>query len=218
MSSTLNTETKENLSSEIKRLQERCLDICNIIENSPFDASISVNNVGEKALSYVEGLRAEIQNSTTHIPTDENLIVTQYLAEIKKKTEQVEEFTAFTKGSIHDIEIEIKRLNDLTSTAKEALSRPRIVQREVRPEHLQKAKETFHILKTELHALIESLFPNESDSVVEVMGQLMQEKLNEESNGYVLINQENFKIIKFLVDMNIVTANPYNAMEVKIAY
>ncbi|XP_026491018.1 uncharacterized protein LOC113397079 [Vanessa tameamea] len=218
MSSKLNAETKENLSCEIKRLQERCLDICNIIENSPFDATISVNNVGERALSYVEGLRAEIQNSTTHIPIDENLIVTQFLAEIKEKTEQVKEFTAFTRGTILDIDNEIQRLNDLTNTAKEALSRPRIVQCEVRPEHLQKAKETFHILKTELHGLIQSLFPNASDSIVEVMGQLMQEKLNEESSGYVQITQENYRIIELLKDMNIVTSNPYNNMEVKIAY
>ncbi|XP_046971401.1 uncharacterized protein LOC124538397 [Vanessa cardui] len=218
MSSKLNAETKENLSCEIKRLQERCLDICNIIENSPFDAAISVNNVGEKALSYVEGLRAEIQNSTTHIPIDENLIVTQFLAELKEKTEQVKEFTAFTRGTILDIDNEIRRLNDLTNTAKEALSRPRIIQREVRPEHLQKAKETFHILKTELHGLIQSLFPNASDAIVEVMGQLMQEKLNEESSGYVQITQENYRIIELLKDMNIVTTNPYNNMEVKIAY
>ncbi|XP_045452933.1 uncharacterized protein LOC123662088 [Melitaea cinxia] len=218
MSSKLNVETKENISSEIKRLQQRCLDVCEIIENTPFDASLTPDNVGEKALNYVEGLRVEIENSQTQIPTDENLIVSQLLADMKVKTEQVEELIAFTRGSILDVENEIQRLTDLTNTAKEALSRPRIVQKEVTQEHLQKAKETFHELKTELHGLIQSLFPNDSDAIFDVMGHLMQEKLNEESNGYIQITQENYRIIELLKDMNIVTTNPYNNMEVKIAY
>lgn len=66
--------------------------------------------------------------------------------------------------------ITLNRLTDLTNTATEALSRPRIVQKEVTQEHLQKAKETFHELKTELHGLIQSLFPNDSDAIFDVMG------------------------------------------------
>lgn len=62
------------------------------------------------------------------------------------------------------------RLTNLTKTADEALSRPRIVQKEVQPEHLQKAKETFHMLKTELHGLIQSLFPTWCESIMDVMG------------------------------------------------
>lgn len=109
MSSKINTETKECLSEEIKRLQLRCLDTCNIIENSPLDAAITPNNIGSKALFYVEGLRTEIQNSNTPIPTDENLIVTEFLAEMKIKTEQVEELSAFTRGSICDVVEERQR-------------------------------------------------------------------------------------------------------------
>lgn len=109
MSSKLNVETKENISSEIKRLQQKCLDVCEIIENTPFDASLTPDNVGEKALNYVEGLRVEIENSQTQIPTDENLIVSQLLADMKVKTEQVEELIAFTRGSILDVENEIQR-------------------------------------------------------------------------------------------------------------
>ncbi|CAH0728158.1 unnamed protein product, partial [Brenthis ino] len=206
------------LSEEIKRLKLRCLDACNIIENSPLDANITPNNIGDKALCYVEGLRTEIQNSITIIPTDENLIISQFLAEIKDKTEQVEELAAFTRGSICDVDKEIQRLNNLTKTAQEALSRPRIVQKEIHPEHLQKAKETFHVLKNELHGLIQSLFPNSSDHIMDVMGQLMQEKLNEESNGYIQITREDYQIVKLLQDMNIIIANPYNNMEVKIAH
>lgn len=109
MSSKINTETKEYLSEEIKRVQLRCLDTCNIIENSPLDAAITPNNIGSKALFYVEGLRTEIQNSNTPIPTDENLIVTEFLAEMKIKTEQVEELSAFTRGSICDVVEERQR-------------------------------------------------------------------------------------------------------------
>lgn len=54
--------------------------------------------------------------------------------------------------------------------SEEALSRPRIVQKEIIPEHLDKAKKTFHLLKTELHGLIQSLFPHASDQMMDVMG------------------------------------------------
>lgn len=46
----------------------------------------------------------------------------------------------------------------------------------------------------------------------------MQEKLNEESSGYIQITKENYRVIELLIDMNIVTTNPYNNMEVKIAF
>lgn len=65
--------------------------------------------------------------------------------------------------------ITIYRLTDLTNTVKEALSRPKIVQTEVTQEDLQKARETFHELKTELHSLIQLLFPNDSDAFFDVM-------------------------------------------------
>lgn len=45
----------------------------------------------------------------------------------------------------------------------------------------------------------------------------MQEKLNEESNGYIQITQENYRIIEILKDIKIVTTNPYNNTEVKIS-
>lgn len=218
MSSNINTETKECLSEEIKRLQLRCLDTCNIIENSPLDDDITPNNIGSKALLYVEALYTEIQNANTPITTDENLIVTEFLAELKIKTEQVEEFSAFTRGCVYDVDEERQRLANFIKTTEEALLRPRIVQKEIQPQHLQKAKESFHMLKTELHGLIQSLFPTCCDSIMGVMGQLMQEKLSEGSSGYIPITQENYTYIELLKDMNIVMTNPYNKMEVKIAY
>ncbi|XP_038206692.1 uncharacterized protein LOC119828569 [Zerene cesonia] len=217
MANKLNTDTKDSLSKEMKRIQQRCIDTRNIIENT-LDISLHQDNVANSALSYVEGLRNEIVNSNTVISTDDNLITSQFLAEMKIKTEQVDELIAFTKGNIFDTDREIERLQSITKTAKEALSRPRVVHRDVRPEHLQKAKETFQILKNELQGLIQSLFPQLSDDIVDVMGQLMQEKLNEESNGYIEITNENYRIVELLSDMNIVTANPYNNMEVKLAF
>ncbi|CAG4984124.1 unnamed protein product [Colias eurytheme] len=216
MANKLNTDTKDGLSKEMKIIQQRCIDTRNIIENT-LDVSLHQDNVANSALPYVEGLRNEILNSNTVINTDDNLITAQFLAEMKTKTEQIDELIAFTKGNIFDTDREIERLQNLTKTAKEALSRPRVVHRDVRLEHSQKAKETFLELKNELQGLIQSLHPELSDDIVDVMGQLMQEKLNEESNGYIEVTNENFEIIELLSKMNIVTANPYNDMEVKLA-
>ncbi|XP_072930206.1 uncharacterized protein [Epargyreus clarus] len=219
MSNSSNSETKEALSREIKQVQLRCLDTCNIIVNSPIDALISPNNVDEKAVSYVEGLRTDIQNSSTPIITDSNLITTQFLTEMKQKTEQVDELIAFTRGSIYDVDKEIERLNSLIKTAKEALSKPRIQKKELGPRELKKAKETFQLLKNELHGLIQSMFPNNTDLVTDILGQLMQQENSskEGSSQYVEITQETYCIIELLKDMNIVTTNPYNKMEVKLA-
>lgn len=48
--------------------------------------------------------------------------------------------------------------------------------------------------------------------------QLMQQRLNETSNGYIEITAENYQIIELLKDANLVVANPYNNMEVKLSY
>lgn len=47
---------------------------------------------------------------------------------------------------------------------------------------------------------------------------LMAEQLNEVSDGYIPITSENYHIVELLKDMKIVTNNPYNNMEVKLAY
>lgn len=103
-----NKETKEALSRELKSLKERCVYACNVIENSR-DIGLIPNNIEEKSLNYVEALRTEIQTSNTNINTDNNLLTSQFLSEMKEKTEQVEELIAFTKGSIYDLEAEIER-------------------------------------------------------------------------------------------------------------
>lgn len=46
----------------------------------------------------------------------------------------------------------------------------------------------------------------------------MQQKLDEESSGYIEITGENYQIIELLKDINLVSANPYNNTEVKLAY
>nr|XP_053613689.1 uncharacterized protein LOC128677104 [Plodia interpunctella] len=214
-----NTETQDTIKREIKALQARCVDTYNVIDNSPSDIPhITPDNANEKALCYVEGLKSDIENSNTPIITDHNLLTSQFLKEIKDKSIQVEELTAYTRGSIRDIENEINRLNTLIQTAKEAKSRPTVKRQEVRPEHMQKAKERFQMMKTELHGLLSSLFPNNSDIIRDVLGALMMERLNENSNGYIPITTDNYKVMELLKDLNIVTANPYNNMEIKLAY
>ncbi|CAH2234897.1 jg23508 [Pararge aegeria aegeria] len=212
-----NEATKEGLSHQIKHLRERCIDNCNIIENSLPGQYISPVNVGQSALSYVEGLRTQIQSSETVIPTDENLIISRFVAELKVRNEDVEKLTAFTRAAILDAENEILRLESLTVVAEEALNKPRVDTTEVHPEQVQRAREHFRILKSELHGLIRSIFKDDSDLVSDITGQLMKEKLNEESNGYIQVTEDNKLIIEMLKDIKIVSENPYNNKEVKLA-
>lgn len=110
MSNNYNKETQEELKRKVKALQSKCLDTCNIIENLPLNSHlINPDNVHEKSLCYVEGLRTDIENSITPLVTDDNLLTAQFLCEMTQKTSEVEELTAYTKGLIHDVDTEIIR-------------------------------------------------------------------------------------------------------------
>ncbi|CAB3246448.1 unnamed protein product [Arctia plantaginis] len=214
-----NTETQDAVKREIKEIQGRCMHAWNVIDNSPLDApNLSLDQINEKSLRYIEGLRTEIQNTDTPIPADANLLTSQFLKELHDKTVQVEELTAFTRGSIHDLDTEINRLKTLIKISQEARSRPKTHKREVKPQHIQKAKERFLLMKDELHGLIHSLFPHADNMIIDLMGKLMAEQMNEVSDGYIPITSETYQIIELLKDMKIVTTNPYNNMEVKLAY
>ncbi|XP_063831564.1 uncharacterized protein LOC135080770 [Ostrinia nubilalis] len=214
-----NTEMQESLRREVNLLQKRCVEACNIIENTPTHTElITPDNVGEKTLCYIEGVRTDIDNSNTPIVTDDNLLTSQFLNEIKHRTLEVEELIAYTRGSIHDVENEINRLNSLIKTSQEAKSRPRVQMQAVQPPHVEKAKERFLTMKNELHGLINSLFPNHAELITDVLGQLMQQKLNEASSDYIPITSESYQVVELLKDINLVTANPYNNTEVKLAY
>lgn len=104
-----NIETQQALKRELKVLQGRCVEAINIIENAPLETHIDPEIVSEKALCYVEGLRTEIENSNTPITTDENLLTSQFLNEMKEKTSQVEELAAFFQGTIYDVDAQIFR-------------------------------------------------------------------------------------------------------------
>ncbi|XP_041969261.1 uncharacterized protein LOC121726097 [Aricia agestis] len=218
MSDSLNAQTKANLSKNIQHLHEKCVDVFNIITNAPLDDGISPESIGEKALCYVEGLRTNIQNANTDVINDENLILNEFLAESKERQVQIKELTAFTRGAIFEIEYEIKRLKNITQISEEALSRPRVVQHEILSEHIHKARSTFQTLKSELLGVVQSIFPNDSEAILNIIRQLNQEKSNHESNGYIPITHESFWIFEFLQDMKIVSLNPYNNMEAKLAY
>ncbi|XP_075982898.1 uncharacterized protein LOC142981098 [Anticarsia gemmatalis] len=214
-----NNETKDAVKREIKEIQARCMHAWNVIDNSPLDApNTSLEQINEKTLCYIEGLRTEVQNNDTPITADDNLLTSQFLKEIQDKTVQVEELTAFTRGSIHDLDTEINRLKTLINISQEARSRPKTNKREVKPQHIRKAKEHFQMMKEELHGLIQSLFPHADNMIMDIMGQLMAEQMNEASDGYIPITSETYQIIELLKDMKIVTTNPYNNMEVKLAY
>lgn len=110
MPSDRNNETRDAVKREIKEIQARCMHEWNVIDNSPLDApNVSLEQIKEKTLCYIEGLRTEIQNSNTPITADSNILTSQFLKEITEKTGQVEEFAAFMRGSIHDIDTEINR-------------------------------------------------------------------------------------------------------------
>ncbi|XP_034833844.1 uncharacterized protein [Maniola hyperantus] len=216
--SKFNEATKEALSHGIKKLRERCIDTYNIIENCNPEQDISPNNVGQKALSYLEGLRTQVQSSETVIPTDENLIINQFLAEMKLKNEEVPKLIAFTKGAILDVDNEIQRLETYITQVEEALNKPLLVSLDVSVQRVERARHYFSVLKTELHGLIQSIFKDDSDLVFDIIGQLMQERLNAESNDYTQVTDDTFRVVELLKDIKIVSQNPYNDKEVKIAY
>ena len=110
MSSDRNIETRDAVKREIKEIQARCKNEFNVIHNAPLEApNLSLEQINEKTLCYIEGLGTQIQNSNTPITADDNLLTSQFLKEIKDKTNQVEEYTAFMRGSINDINAEINR-------------------------------------------------------------------------------------------------------------
>lgn len=108
MSNERDSHTKQEISGEIKVLRERCIEAINTIVNSP-NLYTSRENVTEKTLKYVEGLRTEIDNSNTPITTDENLLTAHFLHELKEKTTHVKEMTAFLRGCVSDVNSEIDR-------------------------------------------------------------------------------------------------------------
>lgn len=111
MSSDRNNETLESLKREIKAIQTNCVNTCHIIENAPPDApTVASEEITTMRINnYIEGLRTEVQDSNTPFSTDDNLLTIQFLIEMKKKNEEIEELVAFTKGNIHDMNAEINR-------------------------------------------------------------------------------------------------------------
>lgn len=110
MSSDRNNETRDAVKREIKDIQARCKHECYVIANCPLEApTVTSEQINEKTLCYIEGLGTQIQNSHTPITADDNILTSQFLKEIKDKTKQVEDYTAFMRGSINDINAEINR-------------------------------------------------------------------------------------------------------------
>ncbi|XP_045537906.1 uncharacterized protein LOC123721883 [Papilio machaon] len=207
--------TKEVLSQELRSLRDRSVHICKAIESSPNEVLIPNK---DKTLNYVAGLQKELETSNTTITTDNNLLTTQFLSEMKERTDDVEKHIAFTKGLIHDVDEEIERLQNLIITAKEVRSSPMVEKKDIQPHHIEKAKEKFHVLKQELRGLIYSLFPKCSGLITEVLAELMRARLDVSSNGYITCTAENIPAIELLMDANLVSVNPYNNTEVKLVY
>ncbi|XP_022126155.2 uncharacterized protein LOC111000865 [Pieris rapae] len=213
-----NKLTKEKLTEEYKRVRQRCIDTCNTIVNLNLDTAKNQDNKSNKTILYAEGLQTEIENSNTTIVSDKNCLTSLYLSEMRKKTNHLDELIALTKGSISDTAHEVERLKTLIMPAKAALSKPQEVYKNVTSENIMKTKETFREMKNELMSLIRSLFPDLCEKIVVTLGQLMEERLNEESSGYIEITDENYVVIEILKDISIVTKNPYNTNQVKLAY
>ncbi|XP_063538869.1 uncharacterized protein LOC134748103 [Cydia strobilella] len=220
MSNESNAQTCELLGNEIKALQSKCKELCYIIDNNePMDIrTINSHNVYEKKLCSIDSLAKHIQNEETPIMSDSNVTTSTFLSEIKEKIVQVEELTAFTAGVVQDVRKENNRLKECIKLVQEAKSRPWAGRRQVQPEHLQQAKQRFRTMKTELHGLIHSLFPGASDAITGVLAELMKVRADETSNGYIQVTPENFHLIELLKDKNVISANPYNKMEVKLAF
>ncbi|XP_048005089.1 uncharacterized protein LOC125240929 [Leguminivora glycinivorella] len=220
MSNETNEQTCQLLNNEIKALQSQCKELCYIIDNiEPLDIrTINSHNVNEKMLCSIESLAKHIQNEETPIITDSNVNTSTFLTELKDKIVQVEELTAFTAGAVQDVYNENNRLKASIKIVQEAKSRPWAGRRAVQPDHLQHAKQRFRTMKTELLGLIHSLFPGASDAIMGVLAELMKEKMDQTSSGYIQVTPENYHLMELLKDKNITSANPYNKMEVKLAF
>ncbi|XP_061721287.1 uncharacterized protein LOC133528086 [Cydia pomonella] len=220
MSDDSDAQTCQVLGNEIKALQSQCKELCYIIDNNePMDIrTIHSHNVNEKKLCSIDSLGKHIQNEETPIITDSNVNTSTFLSEIKEKLVQVEELQAFTAGAVQDVYRECNRLKASIKIVQEAKSRPWAGRRQVKPEHLQHAKQRFHDMKTVLHGLINSLFPRVSDAITGVLAELMNERMDKTSSGYIQVTPENYHLIEQLKDENIISANPYNKMEVKLAF
>lgn len=109
MSSDRNIATQESLKREIKAIQSKCMVSCQ--RSVPLDALTTTSEeiATLRINNYIKALRTEVLNSKTAISMDENLLTSQFLIEMKKKTEHVEDMVAFTKGNIHDMNAEINR-------------------------------------------------------------------------------------------------------------
>ncbi|CAG4984298.1 unnamed protein product [Parnassius apollo] len=207
----MNNETKEVLTAltkKLKLLQERCIYVHNAIKNLP-DVGPVPNNI--EASNYVEASRTEIQNSYTAITTDGNLLTSQYLSEMKQFTEEVEKFIAFTEVSINDMNTEMERFNNIIKTSQEARSRSRAEKKLI-----MKTRVRFQIFKKALHGLLYSLYPDAANKAMDVLGQLMREKFNATSSGYIKVTDENYPTIQFLRRNELVSQNPYNITEFKL--
>lgn len=113
MSSDRNNETQESIKREIKAIQAKCVKTYQVIENHQSHQGTLTASSEEltttRINNYIEGLRTELLNSNTLLFTDDNLLTSQFLIEMKRKTEQLEEMKAFVKGNIHDKNAEIYR-------------------------------------------------------------------------------------------------------------
>lgn len=99
-------KTKDVLSQELRSLRDRSVHICKAIESSHNEVIIPNK---DKTLNYVAGLQKELETSNTTITTDKNLLTSQFLSEMKERSDDVEKHIAFTKGLIHDVDAEIER-------------------------------------------------------------------------------------------------------------
>ncbi|CAG4984286.1 unnamed protein product [Parnassius apollo] len=210
---TMNNETKEALTKKFKLLQERCIYVHNAIKNLS-DVGPVPNNIEAEASNDVEASRTEIQNLYTSITTDSNLPTSQYLSEIQQFTDEVEKFIAFTEGSINYMDAEMERLNNIIETSQEARSRSRAEKKPITKK--ERLIERFHTIEKVLHGLMYSLYPNFADLVMDVLWRLMQEKFDARSSGYIKVTNENYRAMRFLRHIKMVSQNPYNKKEFKL--
>lgn len=99
------------VTQNIKDVKYKCAETYEILSNNiPLEMrDITSDNLDEKTLCYVDGVRAEIEAAETPILTDEETLTCQFLAELKDKTSKVEDLIAFKRGLVLDLEDEIGR-------------------------------------------------------------------------------------------------------------
>lgn len=104
-------ETKNALKQQLNSLKGQCEEsYLSTVNNRLHELKkITSENSKERTLCYVDGLRAGLEVSETPVNLDKNLVLIQFMEEMKKRISDTHELIAYNRGIILDYDTEILR-------------------------------------------------------------------------------------------------------------